>query len=112
MGALRVTFERRELPETGIERAGIGQLPHITDFVEYLCTFNFDLSEALIHRIQERSIGVTEAGGAIDRHRCQAVAKRVHSRTRFALLSLRAAAFRGVALVCCDLPLRRHDTNF
>jgi hypothetical protein len=93
MSALRVTFERGGLPEMGIERSEVSQFGHITNLVEELCTFNFDLPEALIHHIQGRSTDVTEAGGAIDRHRCQAVAKRVLSRTRFALLSLRAAAF-------------------
>ena len=58
MGALRVTFKRRELPEMVIECAEVGQFGQITDLVENLCTFNFDLSEALIHLIQQRGIGV------------------------------------------------------
>jgi hypothetical protein len=43
------------------------------------------------------------------RLRGQAVAKRVHPRTRFPSLT---AAFRAVPLVCCDLPLRRHQLLF
>ncbi len=81
----------------------------IMNIGENLKTFNFDLAQTLIHRIRGRVVGgcvvVCGAGGGIDRHRSQAVAKRVHPRTRFAFLTTGAAAFGAIALICCDLPL-------
>ena len=59
MGALHVPFERRELPEIGIECPEVGQFGHNTDFLENLCTFDFDLPEALIHHVQGRCTDVT-----------------------------------------------------
>src|ERR1700687_5009072 len=83
----------------------------IMDVVESLDSFNFDLAETLIDRVLARVVGRCGAvsGGGIDRHRCQAVAKRVHSRTRFAFLTAWAATLCAIALVRSDLPWRRHQ---
>ena len=109
MRTLRVAFKCGEPSNSGVQHVEVLRYRQIMHIVESLNTFNFDLAQTLIHRIHARVVGgcvvVSGAGGRIDRHRGQAMAKRVHSRTRFAFLSLRAAAFRGVALVCGHLPL-------
>jgi len=103
MGALRVAFERREAPNSRIEFVEALRCRQIMHIVENLDAFNFDLAETLIHRIHAGVVGgcavVSGAGGGIDRHRGQAVAKRVHSGTRLAFLTAGTAAFRAVALV-------------
>ncbi|SRR6266446_1917866 len=112
MGALRVAVERRELANCDMEIFEVLRFRQAMNFVENLDAFNFDLTETLVHRVHagvvDGCVVVTGADGAIDRHRGQAVAKRIHSRSRFAFLSAGAAASGAVALVCCDLPLRRH----
>lgn len=57
MGALRVTFERRELPEVGTECREVGQIGHNANLLEKLCTFNFDFPEALMDHNQWLSVG-------------------------------------------------------
>src|SRR6476660_9667094 len=109
MGALRVAFERRESSNGLMERVeGLG-CRQVINVIEGLNPFNLDLAETVIHRLHERIIGcgAISVGGGIDRRRGQAVAKRIHSRTRFAFLTTWAAAFRGVPLVRSYLPLRR-----
>jgi hypothetical protein len=97
-----------------MERVEVLGYRQIMNLVENLDAFNFDLAQTLKHRIHGRVVGggVIVSGGGIDRHRGQAVAKRVHPRTRFALLTAGASAFGAIALVCCDLPLRRHGSYF
>src|SRR5258708_31667810 len=103
MGALRVAFERREpsnREKQRVEVLGSRQIMHIDENFDAL---NFDLAETVVHRVQARVVGewvvVSQGGGGLDRNRGQAVAKRVHPGTRFALLSAGAAAFCAVALV-------------
>src|SRR5258706_2543464 len=116
MGALRVAFERREPSNSSMERVEVLRYRQIINIVENFHAFNFDLAQTLVHRIDAGIVGecavVSGAGGGIDRHRGQAVAKRVHSRTRLAFLTTGAAAFGAIALICCDLPLRRHQLAF
>src|SRR5260370_38715332 len=78
------------------------------NLVESLDAFNLDLAETLTHRVNRRVIGGCIAAGASNGSRGQAMAKRVHSRTRFALLSAGAAAFRAIPPVRRDLRLRCH----
>src|SRR5258705_9170068 len=116
VGALRVAFERREPPNSSMERGHVLGPRQIMHFVENLQAFNFDLAQALIHRthagVVSEWVVVRRSGGCIDRHRGQAVAKCVHPRTRLALWTAGAAAFCAVALVRRVLPLRRHGLTF
>src|SRR5258708_15519418 len=116
VGALRVAFERRGPPNSSIERGHVLGPLQIMHFVENLLAFDFDLAQALIHRthagVVSEWVVVRRSGGCIDRHRGQAVAKRVHPRTRLALWTAGAAAFCVVALVRRVLPLRRHGLTF
>src|SRR5713226_5999498 len=105
MGALRVAFERGEASDglmEGVEVLGSRQGINV---VEDLEPFNLDLAETVIHRVHARIVDgcivVTGAGGGgggggIDQHRSQAVAKRVHSRTRLAFFTAGAATFRAI----------------
>src|SRR5258706_8223499 len=110
MGALWVALERREPSNSGMEFVEIMRCRQIMNIGENLKTFNFDLGQTLIHRIHGRVVGgcvvVRGAGGGIDRHRGQAVAKRVHPRTRFAFLTAGPRLFaplRRFAAICrCD----------
>jgi hypothetical protein len=105
MRPLGVAVQRREAPNGRMECIEVVRSRQVMNIVESLEPFNFDLAEPLIHLIQE---GVAGGYGAVCGSRDlrgQAVAKRVHPRTRFASLSPRAAAFRAVALVRCDLSL-------
>jgi hypothetical protein len=81
MGALRVAFERHEPSNSGMEFIEVLRCRQTVNIVENLDTFNFDLAQALIRRAHARIVNgcvvVTGAGGGIDRHRRQAVAKRV-----------------------------------
>jgi len=96
MGALRVAFERREPSNSLMEFTEVLGLRETMNVIENLDTFNFYLAESLIHRIHAGIVGgcvvVTSAGEGIDRHRGQAVAKRVHSGTRLAFLTAGTAA--------------------
>src|SRR5260370_33421848 len=114
MGALRVAFERSEASDglmEGVEVLGSRQLINV---VEDLEPFNLDLAETVIHRVHARTVDgcvvVDGAGVGIDQHRGQAVAKRVHSRTRLAFFTAGAATFRAIPLVYRDRPRRRHGT--
>src|SRR6266516_7828501 len=112
MGALRVAFEGYDASNSGIERVEVLRFRHVINVTENLYALNFDLAETLIHRLHAGVVGgcvvVSGAGGGVNPHRVQAVAKRVHPRTRLALLAGGAAAFGTIALVSRDLPLRRH----
>src|SRR5258705_5455148 len=104
MGALRVAFEGYEASNSGMERVDILRFRHVINVTENLYALNFDLAETLIqHRLHAGVVGgcvvVSGAGGGVDRHRGQAVAKRVHPRTRLAFLTAGAAAFGAIALV-------------
>src|SRR5216683_622237 len=116
MGALRVAFERGESSDGLLEGVEVLGSRQGINGVEHLEPFNLDLAETVIHRVHARIVDgcvvVTGAGGGIDQHRGQAVAKRVHSRTRLAFFTAGAATFSAITLVCCDLPLRRHGTYF
>src|SRR3981189_1339917 len=116
MRTLRVAFKCGEPSNSGVQHVEVLRYRQIMHIVESLNTFNFDLAQTLIHRVHARVVGgcvvVSGAGGRIDLHRGQAMAKRVHSRARFAFLSAGAVAFGAVALVCCDLPLRCHGPYF
>src|SRR5258706_7153010 len=116
MGAPRVAFERREPSNSRMEHVEVLRYRQIINIVESLHPFNFDLAQAPVHRIHARVVGgcaaVSGASGGIDRHRGQAVAKRVHSRTRLAFLTAWTAAFCSIVLVRRDLPLRCHQLAF
>jgi hypothetical protein len=114
MGALRVAFESRESSNGVMERVKVLGSGQGVNFVERLNLFNLDLAETVIHRLHQRLIGcgAIVGGPGIDRSRGQAVAKRIHSRPRFAFLAAWAAAFCAVPLVRSYLPLRCHDTTF
>src|SRR6266436_9677705 len=105
VGALRVAFERREPPNSSMERGHVLGPRQIMHFVENLQAFNFDLAQALIHRthagVVSEWVVVRRSGGCIDRHRGQAVAKRVQPRTRLALWT---AGGRGLLRRCACSP--------
>jgi hypothetical protein len=112
MRPLGVAVQRREAPNSRMEFIEVVRSRQVVNIVDSLEPRNFDLAELLIHLIQEGVVGGCGAGCGSRDLRSQAVAERVHPRTRFALLSPRAAAFRAVALVRCDLSLRRHGPYF
>src|SRR5713226_18870 len=86
MGALRVAFQRGESSNSLMERVdGLGSR-QIINVVEGLKPFDLDLAETVIHRLHGRIIGCGAFSGGRG-VRGQAVAKRIHSRTRFALLT-------------------------
>src|SRR5712671_7689921 len=97
MGTLRIAFQRCEPPNGRMEHVEVLRARQIINVVEKLNTFNFDLAQTLIHSIHAGIVGecvvVIGAGGGIDPHRGQAVAKRVHTRTRLAFLTAGAATF-------------------
>src|SRR6185295_13119016 len=108
MRALRVAFQRREASNGHMQRVEVlGSQQHM-NLVESLDAFNFDLAETLTHRINGRIVDGCVAVGAGNGRRGQAMAKRVHPRTRLAFLTAWAATFRAIAFVRRDLPLRCH----
>src|ERR1700681_3191158 len=112
MSALRVAFERRQPSNSTMEGAQVLRFRQIMHIDENLDAFNFDLAETLIHPTNTRVIGewvIVSCAGSLDPQRGQAMAKRVHSRTRFAFLTAGAAAFGAVPFICRDLPLRCHQ---
>src|SRR6266404_29750 len=112
MCALRVAVQRRQAPNGRMECIEVVGSRQFVNVVERLNTFNFDLAQTMIRRIREGVLGGRVAVCGSRDLRCQAVPKRVHSRTRFAFLSAGAVAFGAIALVCYDLPLRCHGPYF
>src|SRR5438552_10948402 len=55
VGALRVAFERREPPNSSMERGHVLGPRQIMLFVENLQAFNFHLAQALIHAPTQES---------------------------------------------------------
>src|SRR6478672_2192076 len=94
MRALRVAFQRREASNGHMQRVEVlGSQQHM-NLVESLDAFNFDLAETifdlaetLTHRINGRIVGGCVAVGTGNGRRGQAMAKRVHPRTRLAFLT-------------------------
>src|ERR1700694_2451222 len=99
MATLRITFQRREPPNSFMEIVEVLRHRQIMNVVENLNALNFDLAETLIHPIHGRVVDGCRTVRGKSGRRGKAVAKRVHSRTRFALLSAGPAAFRAIPLV-------------
>ena len=114
MGALRVALESRELSNGVMERVKVLGSRQGINFVEGLNLFNLDLAKTVVHRLYRRFIGYGAiiGGRGIGRRRGQAMAKRIHSRTRFAFLGAWAVAFCTISLVRRYLPLRSHLSYF
>src|ERR1700732_2647237 len=110
MRPLGVAVQRREASNGRMQPVDVVGSRYIMNVVKRLNPFNFDLAETLIHPIHV--VGGCNAHGGGRGLRGQAVAQRVHTRTRLALLTERAAAFCAIALVCGDLPLRCHGPHF